>query len=281
MALVVESTSSASASNSASVTVTKPTGVASGDLLLILSHNSATCSGFTSCYSGTGVEALYRIADASDVSASTYSVSHGSGSGSGIAAMMRISGWVSGNPIFGSATASGSQDSASPLVLSATGLNILRPSGSCVMIFLNQIGSDDIGAGGHWSAHGVTSGESNPSWTEIVDTTVALAGSTEDLCLGVAYATTTNTSAITEMTATGTTDTLGAADFFRVHLLVINAPQNGLGSNAFLAVTPTEFAPTPQVDTNGTATFHAVSPTEFSTSGESIIPTTWTTTVKS
>lgn len=275
MALVVESTSTASVNSSASVTVTKPTGVVSGDLLLILSYDGATCSGFSTAYSGVGVTMLYKIADSGDVSASNYSVAHGGSTNSGIAVMMRVSGWVSGNPVYASDYVSGSQDSTSPLVLSSSGLSIQRPSDNCLMIFLNQIGSDALGAA-TWASYGVTSGESNPSWTEVFDGVCEVGSGSADNSVSVAYATTTNNTPITARTVTASSDTTGGTDFFRSHLLILNAPNSETGTLPLGSVEVTDFNPAISTNTAPTLALGNVSITDYAPTADAREVTQWT-----
>lgn len=84
-------------------TITKPSGVAVGDILVLVvfgkwnSGQNATCSTFTQFASantgGEGLTALYRVADSGDVSASNYSVTNGGGEIE-MAYMLRITGGV-------------------------------------------------------------------------------------------------------------------------------------------------------------------------------------------
>lgn len=278
MALVVESTSQASVDNSASVTVTKPTGVEVGDLLLILSHGSATCTGFSTAYSANSLIVLYRIADSTDVSASNYSISHGGSTLSGAAAMLRVSGWVAGNPVYGSDSApTVSQDLSDPVVFSET-FTSARPSDNSLMIILASISSDSVS--GSFSSYTVTSGESNPAWTEIIDVQIDTNTSASQAIFAAAYALTTNNSDISAWGVTGVGGTGGAADFFRANFVVINAPQSAQGTNALLSVSPTLFAPTGSAGAIGTNALLEVSPTIPTQSGKGISQTQWTSATK-
>lgn len=132
MAVAVASHSPMVASNypTDSVVVTAPTGITTGDLLVILvggkgigsptgsplenyNQNSgvATCTGFTEGYyhsydyvanSTAGGEArfnaLWKIAVLADESATDYTVQHNSLDYGGAAIMFRITGWPGGNP---------------------------------------------------------------------------------------------------------------------------------------------------------------------------------------
>lgn len=132
MAIAVASVSAMASSNypTNSVTVTAPTGITTGDLLLIIAAGTgngttiggylnnwtsnqgvASCTGFTECYfhsrdvnvnSGVGgvarVNVLYKIAVAADQTAPNYTVTHSS-YGGGAAIMFRITGWSTGDPL--------------------------------------------------------------------------------------------------------------------------------------------------------------------------------------
>lgn len=256
MSLVVESYSSASATNAASVTVTKPTGVATGDLLLIITNAGATgvatCTGFTEIYSayydGPGLisdaylKVLAKIADSGDVSASNYTI-NGSTNQEGISAMMRISGFTSGNPIFSSNFAG-----FAPTVsgtFEQTGLSLKRVSQQLLlMIGLSYDGSESDYIGDYTSPT-VTSSDANPSWTTVCNIKdVSIQSSNGKKSLFVAYASTTNTSNITAFsygfTEFDADDRCGAIGA----LLVLNEPVNVTPDVSHLNAEPTIFAPT-------------------------------------
>jgi hypothetical protein len=276
MALVVESTSFAKATNSANVVVTKPAGVSTGDLLLVLTTGSHTCTGFTATAITGDAVVLYRIADASDVSASNYTVTGPDSDNSGMAAMMRISGWVSGNPIYAYDTLTQTADASGTIALGKSSLDILRPSSNAIMLFLNSFVA---GAGAlsntSYSGHSVTSGESNPSWTEICDDTYNANGSTSRGGLNVAYATTTSTSAISAFTCTATTDTLGDQDTWYSYFIVLAAPQSATATNAVFQTTPVYFSPLTGSTQTVTNALHESTPTLMSQSGRGTTPTQW------
>lgn len=297
MALVVESTSTATVSNSTSVTVTKPTGVASGDLLLIATHKTAdstdaTCSGFTLATSNwynasgglpdVGNTLLYRIADASDVSAANYTVNHSSSQDSGTVAMFRVSGWVTGNPVFATAVASASQDAAS-YTLTASGLSITRQTDSALLLLLSSFHSNNSPYSTSTSSgYSVTSGVANPTWTEVCDSTITMYGGLDNCSFACAYATTTNQTDITAFSIDGATDTGGTEDSETALLVVILEPKGFTGTNATLTVSPTIFTNTAvEVGNVGTNATFAISPNLPTQSGEALQPTPWTTVTKS
>ncbi len=289
MALAVASTSTASTNNADNVVVTKPTGVAVGDLLLIavpgLGGATATCSGFSTAindfadFSGglqdLSLTLLYRIADSSDVSASNYTVDPGiSAQDSGAVAMLRVTGWTSGNPLWASAGDGSSQDAAS-FTINPTGLSITRP-GACLLLMLNLFGSNDSPySTAIFSGYSVTSGVSNPTWTEVIDTTFQTAsGPTGSFAL--AYANTTDTSNITEFLVNGATDAGGTDDTERILLCVLCEPVNPTTDLSHINVAPTVHAPTvTQVNTAPEVSHNAVVPTVNGIPTRATAPTQW------
>jgi hypothetical protein len=261
MALVVESTSSASANNSDSVTVTKPANVAVGDLLLIAASgynlDLPACSGFTVGVSKTtttgtdmSIALLYRIADASDVSASNYSVTLAGAATSGVVGMLRVSGWTSGNPVYTSAS---SDTTGDPITASgASGLSVGRVSQQLLLI-LNGFKSDSGAlSSASFSNYSITSSDANPSWTEVVDATVPINTSTINIGFSCAYALSSNTSTITAYNTDVSSDANGDADLICSLLVVINSPVNASGSNALHSADADFFAPVASVGTTGT-----------------------------
>lgn len=243
MALAVASTSTATTTTATTVTITKPSGVASGDLLVILASTHVgstppTCTGFTSKATagiGTGLNPqvssslLWRIANASDVSASNYTVN------GTIATMMRITGWTTGDPFFSTDTmtfnVSGSPTSIGQSVTKA------RPTSS-IMLIVSGVGTRTNDKNPTWSSYSVTSGEANPSWTEVQDQEFRYDGSDWG-GQAVAYATSTSTSNVTAWSASMSGPTSGdkAAAIFAI----INEPQNITTDVGHAAATPTTF----------------------------------------
>lgn len=296
MALVVESTSTVTANNATSLTITKPTGVAVGDLLIIASGGTGlssvpACSGFTTGVtkvqdnSGTNIDLniilLYRIADASDVSASNYSITGYGASGAGNAAMFRISGWSSGNPFYASATDGGSMDATSATT-SQTGLTLVTPA-SQLLINLTCFYSNPASLStATFGTYTVTSADSNPTWTEVVDSTVDISGTTAKYCTGVAYANRTATSTITGYSTTISSDANGGSDGYASIFAVIVEPVAAQGTNALLAVDQDTFFANAgaTVGTQGSNALHEAGATFFNQSGNATNPTQWTNETK-
>jgi len=238
MALVVETTSVVTNSP----TITKPTGVVSGDLLVLaiggdgsLSRPGTfpTVSGFTTAVTALGGIAngfnnpssastlLWRIADASDVSASTYTMSQASS-----ASMFRISGWTSASPIFSSSLF----ESASSLTTLSITETLSRPNPQLLIMCATA----EISSARTASTYQITSANANPSWTEVQDVTFTIGS--EIKIHAVAYANSLNTSDITNwgLTFSGSTET--AVSGF---LIVITEPQNVVSDVSPSAIPPT------------------------------------------
>lgn len=288
MALVVESTSTVSASNADNVVITKPTGVAVGDLLVIVASgyqsNLPTVSGFTAAISHTAsvastiasIALLYRIADASDVSASNYTVAlAGSATSSGIASMFRISGWPSGNPVFSFEVASGEGD---PVTTSgASGLTMPRPSAQ-ILIIGNLFQSTSGGlSSATFSSYTVTSADSNPTWTELQDTQVAIIGSAVNLAMSVAYTNSSNTSTITAYSTAVSSDTTGNPDAIISFVAALCEPANATSDISHIQNDATIFGPTvTQVNVNPDIHHLDTDPDVYGLDARATAPTQWT-----
>jgi len=235
MALVVETTSTVTNST----TITKPTSVVAGDLLVLVIGSSGsftrpgifpTVTGFTTAVTALGGVAngslnpnssstlLWRIATASDVSASNYTMSQTSS-----ASMFRISGWTSASPIFSSSFFE-SAGSITTLSLTET---LTRPNPQLLIM----CGTAEIASSRTTSTYQITSADSNPSWTEVQDVNFTL--DSRDKVQAVAYANSSNTSNITNWGLTFSGSTATAASGF---LVVIIEPQNASSNVSFLPV---------------------------------------------
>ena len=293
MALVVESTSTASTSNADSLTITKPTGVQVGDLLILVASGSnqglPSCSGFTvgvekfQDNSGglidTGLSLLWRVADSTDVAASNYTVNNTGTTTSGAASMLRVSGWTSGNPMYQSASTGSSVDAASYTV-SATGLSLSRPYPQLLIAAVMHQGD---ASNANYSNYTITSSDSNPSWTELQDVDFEIANGINGTCtLAVAYALSSNTSNITGYSIDATSSTAGDPDAYASVLAVIVEPAAATGTNALLEVTQDVTFPNTAVEvgTTGTNTLLEIEPELFDQSGSATAPTQWTNETK-
>ena len=278
MAFAVESYSTGTSTNFSSVTVTKPSGVQVGDLLLAVVNNSfpnsVTCSGFATAYDGyydadpgitdVRLRVLYKIADASDVSASTYTFV--GSSFIGIATMMRISGWGIGNPIYTSADSWFSTPSSARQTETVTGLALDRLSSQLAIIVAGGADSDEGESYSNFGSPTMVSGVSNPTWTEVVNLYQRASNGLTGVSLYIAFANTSNTSNVTgysfEYDYDGNDDEVGGLGA----LLLLNQPVDATGNSSFLAVDPVLFAQSGAVISVLTNDFIAVDPVLFSQS---------------
>lgn len=306
MAIAVASVSTMVASNypTGSVTLTKPTGVAEGDLLVIIAGTQGTgtptgkdlenyapnsgatvCTGFTEGYyhsydvnknSDVGgvarVNVLYRIATAADVSASTYVVTHSTSSG-GAAIMFRITGWTTGNPFAhgrsiylpyfqdGSQTLKYSDGRTTPIV---------RPSQSVMLMYACTVGDDDSGF--YYTNYASTPSE---TWTEAGDTTFAVYGS-DGGALGVAYATTSATTDLTDFQLYKNLDASDGGETTVMGVLPIFTPVSTTGTVARINTTGSFFTNTSLNDASGTVARVNKTATFPGASGRGSADTVWT-----
>ena len=258
MSLVVASTSTVATNNAADLTITKPSGVAVGDLLVIMAaaeHDGndglgdarITCSGFTE-----GVQAaregnnsntdlnvscalLWKIADSGDVSASNYTISDENGTeGLGIAVMLRITGWTSGNPIWASRGTNTSY-------IETTGLTLSRPYPQ-LLLMMSAIKQDTEEY--NFASPAIYSASSNPTWTEVYDNWVTVNASSDGRVISAAfyYANSSDTTTITGYETVASTiaggGSTGSASGVGL-IAVIVEPTNVTTDVSHLAITPT------------------------------------------
>lgn len=182
-------------------TVTKPTGLAVGDMMIGIanSENEETIgfpSGFTTLATQDGntgggnggtLKVGYKIADASDVAASNFTFT---GVGNVMAAaIVRVTG--------ASTDIQAASDSDSGVTATPTLTMGVTPSQPSSLLLFILHASSNSNAARTASAYAVTT--DNPSWTEIVDINTT---SGNDLLLAVAYASRTETTATGDATVT-------------------------------------------------------------------------------
>ena len=255
MALVVESVSTASATNGDTITITKPTGTTDGDLLLLiatgyLDDNSLASSGFTESINlqvdvvGDTLERqlelkmFYKLAGGSEPA--NYTITKGGSETLGNSCMLRVSGWSSGDPVFDSASTGGAVDISGGGAQGQSGLTVLRPAGQ-LLVMAHALNNTDGGTSiFSMASPSITSSDSNPTWTEVIDNSVLVNQSSDSATnyLHVSYAITTDTSDITAYSATLTESTsqnnVGRAMF----LSCIVEPTSVTPDISHLAVTP-------------------------------------------
>lgn len=237
MAAPVVASSSTNSNAGTSVVVTKPTGVAVGDVLVAIvtaydtgSFDLDTPSGWTRQHYPSSPTnrrwALYtKIANSGDVSASDYTFSTGGVANAIVAGIARVTGAASGNEILTTEydEASGT---ASP---SFTGTS--TPTSADILVLMA------ICTNGTAGVPTTSSYASTPSmtWTEVFDT--ALDFSSEDPSVALASAVTANSTQITAYSASLST----SKSTIWGSLLLIQPVVNASADVGHLAVTPVIF----------------------------------------
>lgn len=235
MAIAVASTSTAAVANGP-VSITKPTGVAVDDCLLIIlscgnSSTITTPSGFTlvgTHLSGSLVRtyAFIRLATSSDVSASSYSVDTATTGQKLGGIMMRVTG-VDRNTMYAqlsqtSSAASGTSRSHTVSV-SPTYANSLL-----IAIAATDLTSDNVA-----SAYSSTG---SPTWTEVLDQFNTAFGGSTDGQMAVAYAPYPSTTTITNFSWT----TSSSTSISNLQLFILRPQISGDGSHSIVSTVVTD-----------------------------------------
>lgn len=275
MAIVVESTASNSVAGSTTLTITKPTGLAVGDLLIanlgLYNGTYATPAGWTLEITQKTVgrvistQVFYKVADSSDVAASNFSFNSGVGEDQFLAgSLMRVTGFNGLDPMMSISDDdfySGSQS----ITGSFTG-TIATPNNSLVIMLTGATRGSGDGVF-NFNAYGVTG--VTASFTETFDFGRSI--TSNSTVIGGAYANITTGGTIT---AWSTTVSTGRREWSSI-LLVLEAKQDATASNNFLEVQPATFQP---VVTNTNTVSNAlleVSPTINETNALAMSKTQW------
>ena len=280
---VVESTSTGQAKSS-SVTITAPTGIATGDLLVGSytsfraggSHTLNTPAGWTTIRASVatasnkvGTNTFYKVALLADETETDYTFTTTTGdeiNGS----ILRVSGAAVGSEITVSEV---------DVIASSAGTSISHtatstpPTGESLMVICTGGGGFTIGAVVTASAYASTP---TATWTEQMDSGYR-DGASDGSSHSVATAPYTGT---TEFTAYSYTNSEGFDGGVVSVLIVISSPESATGTNALLQVSPTQFSQAGVTGTTGTNTLLDVSPTMFEQNGSGTSPTIWTNEAK-
>jgi hypothetical protein len=267
MALVVESTSTATATvtSGSPGTITKPTGVEVGDVLVLAYSNRSSTSdadlvkpaGFTSAEFNTssGNDAnsriMYRVADASDVSASSYTFSTATGVQGVSAFMLRVTGIDPVNSVedSGGGTAG---NATNPSV--SVSIDHLVPS----LLQVYMVSAQD-GGGDTISAISTTPAR---TLTLLLDAPNIIGG----------YAIVDDATSITSLNSTSDGNVAENAFSF----VSFRDTYPSTGTAGLLSSDPVFFSSNGSAGTNGTTGLLEVDPTINTTSGKVEQPTQWT-----
>lgn len=279
MAIVVESTSTNTASSATSLTITKPTGLAVGNLMVapLSIHNSGdsetdtwnTLSGWTAAVGGNfnsfiSLSLQYKIADAGDVAASNFTFTASGTAGRLAGSILRCSGNAPSSVL----GASDSESNTSSGTSFSGSLSSYTPPGNGALVII-QIGSYSSGNPGFPTVSGYDTTTSGISFTELYDNGSA---SSNTGVTSAAYGIQTTAAALTAYSAT-----VSHTHAQRYGQFAVFIPSfSGNGSNALLEVSPTFFDSAISLSNGASNALLEVSPTLNNGSADSIIPTVWT-----
>lgn len=254
--------------NTTTVTITKPSGLAVGDLMVSVCGaeqngvNINIPAGWgtvvTKAQTNGRCTISYKVADSSDVAASNFVFTSSIGKILGI--IYRITG--------ADVTHIQSADSGS-----ISGTPTHNPYSNPAVVIVAACATD-ISSQHNFSGYSVSGGDS-PTMTERFDDGVTGA---DAVSIGVAdgsYASLSNITAYS-ISAIG-----GSPDDFDIFLVTIPGVTNASGTVALHSADADFFAPTASSGTTGTNALLSADADFFSTSGESIVPTVWTPITKS
>lgn len=277
MAIVVESTFTSAAPGSATTTVvlTKPTGLAVGELLVSIltswdlsgganSGTWSTLSGWTSATSNTGTQSVvmsiqYKVATAGDVAAADFTFTHTT-SEYMRGTILRCSG---NNAVDGGlgTTDSYNNNAASSTAFSRSITPYTPPENGSLVIMQTNGDTDSTAAY-------TTSGQTvvNTSFTEAWDAAYTSGGVN-----ATAYGIQSTAAEISVYSATF------SSSMARHHgqLAVFNPPVSASGSNTLVTTTTTTFAQTGTCDTTGATTLATATAESLTQSGQGTTPTQW------
>lgn len=284
MAIVVESVSAvASAAATTNLTITKPTGVAVGDLLVSVlygvdanaSINSGTWSllsgwtnaitnnlDFTGGASGVSCSIQYKLAGSSDVSASNYTFSH-TNAETLRGYIVRASGANQSNPL--GATDSELNTTANSSTFTGN-ISAYTPPENGALVIMQVASRDSSDFSASFSGYTVP----NTSFTEAFELSVG--DGSPIISHGSAYGVQTTAAEITTYTAT----------ISRVHerhagqLAIFLPPVNATGTNTLATATSTTFTQAGTCDTIGSNNLATATSQAFTQGGKGTTPTQWT-----
>lgn len=246
MAIAVQSYDSNDSGGTSNVTVTKPTGLAVGDLMIAVAIEiSTTQTGWTLIESETttyDILVFSKVADSADVAASDFTFTSGVQSA---ATIYRIDGQASASNYLADnqsvhqapADASNTQDftvSLAPVVADS-------------IILVGAICGFTIAVSESISGYSLV-GQTNPTWTEAYEKL----NSADDWVFTSAYATLSTNVEITELSYS--VNQIDDIESSKIAAVVLTPTVDASGTTALLANVNQFFAPTSQSGTTGTVT---------------------------
>ena len=297
MAVAIASAATATANGEDTVTVTAPASIATGDTLLIIATSSIETSTMTSpnftesfSYKVGGISGrrgnitvLYKTAVSADETASNYTITNdGTGFGYiGGVVMYRITGAVTGDPVFSRATSYDFLSTSGGLDVDKT-VSLERPSQQLNFIVASAFCPSALSSGEiSVSSYEIVSTDSNPTWTESIDTSFSV-GDTQswDANLAVAYAASTDTSTVTGYKFDYREISLDEPSLGMWAYFIIPSPLAASGTNTLTEATAETFEGSGVANTAGSNSLTETTAITFEQPGTGTSPTQWTNEAK-
>jgi hypothetical protein len=257
MAVAVQSSASTNWAQTATIVITKPTGLALDDLMVALIFCSTQdidiLSGWTELVdqdAAGGFSSLqYKIADSGDVAASNFTFTPAS-TAYIAGSILRIDGHAP-TALFSDSETEADTNSATQYDWGVT----LDPITNGELVIVGGLGEQCTASA---SVTAPTINGTNPTWTEVLDNSVD-EGGLNYLNAYVAYAIQATATQITSFTAT-LTNTDASTDGYGI-IATLSPQINVTGTHAHLSVSPTLVAPVATSGVTGTHAHLSISPT--------------------
>lgn len=276
MAIVVESTASSSGT-SGTVTITKPTGLQVGELLVgilgcaeVGGLNVNTHAGWTSSIditggagSSGGINLQYKVADSSDVAASNFSFTDTGPAALIAGSLLRVSG-VRPSGFAGVSESDVDNSGSGRTTVAFTASSTPITDGSLVVMCIVAGEAAGVATMGSYAT------TPSATWTEASDHTEN--SGSFDPVIGTAYTVQATAAEITEYSSVSSIakqDWVGAIATFYPTV-------DANGTTTLLSISPTQHTPVATAGTNGTVGMQEVAPVHNAVSGAVEIPVIWT-----
>jgi hypothetical protein len=297
MAVAIASAATATAEGADTVVVTAPASIATGDTLLIIATSSRETSTMTSpnftesfSYKVGGlsgrrgnITVLYKTAVSADETASNYTITNdGTGLGPiGGVVMYRITGAVTGDPVFSRATSNDFLSTSGGLDVDET-VSLERPSQQLNFIVASAFCPSALSPGDiSVSSYEIVSTDSNPTWTESIDTSFNVSDTQSwDANFAVAYAASTDTSTVTGYKFDYSEVSLDEPSLGMWAYFTVLSPSAASGTNTLTEATAESFQASGVTNTSGNVVLTEATAEALTQTGTGKAPTQWTNEAK-
>lgn len=289
MAIVVESTATASDSNTDTLVITKPTGLAEGDLMIaVLSGAEADgagvgdwslASGWTDCQSNTfggalGLSIQYKVASSGDAAASNFTFTLDASTGQLHGSILRCSGAATDVATSDALASSSTYSATSANSATFAGAHGPFTPGADGALVIAQYGIE-FATGSSARTFGSYTVTSGVTLNELFDS------GTNDGSGGAYYSATYGVQATAAaLSAYGATISVSSPDHYG-QFAVFTPPVNASGSNTLASTTTTTFTQSGTADGVGSNDLTTATAAVFTQTGSGSVPTVWTVTTKS